>query len=234
MKERLLTVMAGFVVLALVSNAAQAGQITGGVAFAGEVTPYESTNGTGTLSGNYSETHSLVFRSVTVSGHPTGSFAAISNGTAVIMFNPLVVNQPVAPPAALWTAGNISFNATSISTLAVTMTTLEIKGVGVFSDGTPADSALGAWTALFSDISYNSSSGVTDPAPSLKIATDGGNAILSWPTNSIGLSFFVQTITNAAVPANWVTQTNVPVLMGNQMVVSNFISSDSQLFRLIH
>lgn len=233
-KECLLKLMAGVLILAFVSKTAQAGPITGGIQISGYVTSYVSTNGTGTSATAYTQAHSLSFRSCVVAGHSTGSFVGVSNGTAVTMFNPLVINPAVAPTDALWSVGNLSFHATSISTVSVGTSSLFLKGVGVFSDGTPADSTLGSWTAMFTLVSYNAGSDVTDPPPSLKITTDGSNAIISWPTNSIGFSFSVQTCTNAAVPANWVTLTNLPVLVSNQMVVTNPISSGGQMFRLIH
>lgn len=233
-KKHLSTLRTGILVFMFALNAAQAQPITGKITFGGNVTPYVSADGTGALSAQYSQTHSLVFHSCVVNGLSTGSFAKITNGTPVAMYGPLVINPSVAPAGALWTAGNISFYATSISTIQVGLTSLQLKGIGVFSDGTPANSTLGSWTAFFMTTLYNASSSVSDPAPSLTITNDGSNAIISWPTNSIALSFSVQTITNAAAPSDWVTLTNVPVQVGHQMVVTNPISGAGQLFRLIH
>jgi len=222
-------------ILGFVSGSAQAGQITGAIEFSGFVTCYEGTNGTGTGTTEYTQAHSVVFENPIVSSTgKSGSFAGISNSTPVSMTSPLAVNPPVAPAGALWTVSNISFHAFSISTVELTESIMKIEGFGIFTDGTPADTALGTWTAVFDDFECLSLSEVTDPPPSLSITTDGTNAIMSWPTNSISLTFSVQATTNAVVPANWTTLTNTPVLVGNRMVVTNPLSGDLQLFRMVH
>lgn len=67
------------------------------------------------------------------------------------------------------------------------------------------------------------------PTPQLTTALAGGQMIVSWLTNySAGLS--LQTSATLGPGASWTPL--VPVLVGNQWVVSNSISGPSQFFRL--
>jgi hypothetical protein len=66
--------------------------------------------------------------------------------------------------------------------------------------------------------------------PALIISNVGNLAILSWPTNQVGFS--LQTTTDLANPA-WSLATTVPVVVGNQFVVTNVPSGSRTYYRLI-
>jgi hypothetical protein len=66
--------------------------------------------------------------------------------------------------------------------------------------------------------------------PVLQITPLGNQAQLSWPTNAAG--FLLQSTTNFIPPVSWATVTNLPVVIGDQMVVTNTMANGSQFFRL--
>lgn len=173
-KIALSVLMAGAVALTVVPDSAQANTIVGGISFNGNVTPYTTTDGTGTPAANYIVAHSVVFGPSVVSLGANGSFAGISAGTPVTMYSPLVINPPQLPiPATspLWqvTVGSTTFSFT-LSTLTEpvdTATAMELTGSGIMSDGNPADSNTGTWVATFttsgSTFSWNASSSANVP-----------------------------------------------------------------------
>jgi beta-glucanase (GH16 family) len=67
-------------------------------------------------------------------------------------------------------------------------------------------------------------------APPLTITPSGTNVILSWATNTA--SFTLEFATNLASPADWNTNSAIPIIIGGQNVVTNSISGSQQFFRL--
>jgi len=151
-----------------VALSANATVINGGISFNGNVTAYLNSTGTGTIATDYTLAHSLVFSTSFVSAGANGSFMGIAVNTPVLMYSPLQVNPPGLPvPAtsALWTVGIYSFTLSTLTEPLDTSTALELVGSGIMSDGNPADSNTGTWTATFttsgSTFSWNSSSSAT-------------------------------------------------------------------------
>jgi uncharacterized repeat protein (TIGR01451 family) len=68
-------------------------------------------------------------------------------------------------------------------------------------------------------------------APLLKIVQSGTDVILSWPTNAG--NFRLQTCSAISANPAWVDVTTVPVVVGNQFMVTNPIGSDPGFYRLI-
>jgi hypothetical protein len=69
------------------------------------------------------------------------------------------------------------------------------------------------------------------PIGSLGIAFQGGNVILSWPTNS-GTGAKLQTTSAVGAAANWIAVTNLPVAVNGQYQVSVPPIGGAQFYRL--
>jgi len=68
-------------------------------------------------------------------------------------------------------------------------------------------------------------------SPSLKIArTNNNNVVFSWPTNAPGLN--LESRTNLSNPTNWFNVANVPVVVGDQKVVTNSFTNGNNFYRL--
>jgi hypothetical protein len=68
-------------------------------------------------------------------------------------------------------------------------------------------------------------------SPSLKIArTNNNNVVFSWPTNAPG--FNLESRTNLSSPTNWFNVTTVPVVVGDQKVVTNSFTNANNFYRL--
>jgi len=68
-------------------------------------------------------------------------------------------------------------------------------------------------------------------SPSLKIArTNNNNVVFSWPTNAPG--FNLESRTNLSNPTNWFNVANVPVVVGDQKVVTNSFTNGNNFYRL--
>ena len=65
--------------------------------------------------------------------------------------------------------------------------------------------------------------------PVLGVRRDGGNVVLSWPTNAPG--FLLQS-TGSLPSANWINSTNVPGIVGTEFAVTNAALSNAQFYRL--
>ena len=68
------------------------------------------------------------------------------------------------------------------------------------------------------------------PPPTLMIAQDGNQLVLSWPTNAAG--FALQSTTNLLSPAVWTSVSTQPVVVNGQNTVTNPISGTQQFYRL--
>jgi hypothetical protein len=69
------------------------------------------------------------------------------------------------------------------------------------------------------------------PPPRLAINRSGNQVIISWPTNNaVGLS--LKSATNSVPGATWTPVSPLPVLVGNQWMVTNSITGISRFFRL--
>ena len=68
-------------------------------------------------------------------------------------------------------------------------------------------------------------------SPALKmVLTNNNNVVFSWPTNPPG--FHLESRTNLSGPTNWFNITNVPVIVGNQKVVTNSLANGNHFYRL--
>ncbi|MDQ6631660.1 MAG: hypothetical protein M3Y82_07860, partial [Verrucomicrobiota bacterium] len=76
---------------------------------------------------------------------------------------------------------------------------------------------------------YGSIFRIVMPGPQLNFARTGNQLVLSWPTNAVG--FTLQSITNLT-STNWISSTNLPVILGGQYTVTNNLSSGSRFYRL--
>ena len=70
------------------------------------------------------------------------------------------------------------------------------------------------------------------PQPILTITPSGAKVILSWPTSATG--FTLEQTTSISPPANWSTNSTVPVVVGGNYTVTNPASSSAYFYRLIH
>jgi uncharacterized repeat protein (TIGR03803 family) len=68
-------------------------------------------------------------------------------------------------------------------------------------------------------------------APLLTIRPSGTNVILTWPTNATG--FILESATNLASSAVWITNTSAPVVVGTNNAVTNGFSGSRKFYRLI-
>jgi uncharacterized repeat protein (TIGR03803 family) len=73
---------------------------------------------------------------------------------------------------------------------------------------------------------------ITLPRPQLALVRSATNAILTWPTNSSGLTFTLQSITNLASSGVWTTVAPGPVIVNGQNTVTNPISGTRKFYRL--
>lgn len=67
--------------------------------------------------------------------------------------------------------------------------------------------------------------------PPLAVTRAGNQIVLSWPTNNTA-GFSLQTSLTPGSGASWNAVTSAPVLVGNQLVVTNSISGGSKFYRL--
>jgi len=193
-----LSVMMAAAALSIIPQSTQAVPITGSISFNGSVQAYTGTTGSGPLAGDYSSAHSLVFSDTTVAGTGAaghnGSFASpqVNNNDSVTMYGPLLVNptallNPANSP--LWAVDGFTFTLLTLTEpTIVDPSVMILLGSGTISDGNPADSTLGNWTATFTSanngisgatFSWNSSSSSTAPVP------DAG---ASWLLLGLGLT----------------------------------------------
>jgi len=176
-------------VAAIMPQSATATPITGSISFNGNVTPYVNASGTGTEATDYSLAHSLVFGQTSVSAGANGSFSGVTQGSAVSMYSPLLVNPPGLPVPAttpLWATaiGGFTFTLVTLTedVLVSPFNTMTLRGTGTLSDGKAADTTTGTWVATFTTansangatFSWNSSSmadvaAVTDHATSIML-----------------------------------------------------------------
>ena len=66
--------------------------------------------------------------------------------------------------------------------------------------------------------------------PTLDIARNGTEHVLSWNTNAAG--FTLQSTLNLTPPATWMDSTNSPVVIGARFTVTNSSSASAQFYRL--
>ena len=64
--------------------------------------------------------------------------------------------------------------------------------------------------------------------PQLGINASGENVVLTWPTNFVGFS--LQSSTNLASQTGWTTVSQAPVVLNDQIILTNPISGPQQLF----
>lgn len=181
-------VSAGAVALVMSVQETSAVPINGSISFNGNVTPYVSTTGTGTVATDYSAAHSLVFGQTFVSAGADGSFASVPQNSQVFVYSPLVINPtalPVPSTTPLWSTavGGFTFTLSLLTEdpLVSPFNTLTLRGIGVISDGIAADQNTGTWVATFTTaqsaagetFSWNSSSRANIPG-----VPDGGSCLI--------------------------------------------------------
>ncbi len=161
-KSHALLLSAGALALAITDNLTAA-PISGSISFNGNVTPFISATGTGTVASDYSLAHSLVFGQTFVSAGADGSFASVPQNSLVNLFSPLQINPPGLPvPAStpLWTTaiGGFSFVLSTLTEDVLTspFNTLTLRGAGELEDGNPLDDTTGTWVATFTLAGANS------------------------------------------------------------------------------
>jgi len=86
-----------------------------------------------------------------------------------------------------------------------------------------------AFTNILPALSVSTFVGQVAAPPTLGVAKQGGNIILSWATN--GMSYSLECSTNLAY-ANWNPVLPLPVAVGNQNVVTNSITNGAVFYRL--
>jgi hypothetical protein len=200
-KLALSAIVAGAIAL---SQTAQAGLINGTVSFAGNVTAYQNTTGTGSLASDFSNAHSLVFSGgdlVNSTPAPTGSFATAVGGS-VSVFSPLVISPvTITSGSLLWsiTSGSHvwNFTVTSLteSPLVAPYNVLILQGTGTISDNIAGDLPnTGTWVATFTTasantgvtFSYNSSAAANVNAP------EAGTSVLLLGLGLVALGTYAQ------------------------------------------
>lgn len=65
-------------------------------------------------------------------------------------------------------------------------------------------------------------------APSLRIASMGGNSVVAWPTNAAG--FLLEQTT--ALPDSWVPETSVRSVINTEFAITNVVTPTNRFFRL--
>src|ERR1035441_3740450 len=178
--------VAGAVALFAVTQSAQAIPISGSISMHGDEVAYVGTSGIGAVDGDLSTARSIVFNLAVVSTSPApnGSFTGLG-GLSVTMAPFLNINPAALPGTAIWSVGGYSLTLTSLSTLFASQTSLTLFGTGTFSDGIPADSTAGNWTATFTSsgpgstgvtFGFNSSSANVPSVPDAR-----SSLLLLWP-----------------------------------------------------
>jgi hypothetical protein len=114
---------------------------------------------------------------VRVSGVRTGSFSGIAVGTHVTMFTPLQVNgvgnSIVLPDGPIWSVGGFTLTLTSIWETFNDDSTLNVRGMGIFSMGDTANDSVGEWIATFNTAGDN----FTFSASSAAVPDSGTTAV---------------------------------------------------------
>jgi hypothetical protein len=157
MKSSLLTSIKALGLLAALTSVSFALPITGSIGFVG---PYSANNPDLTLATQISFNNTVnPATDIQVSGLHTGSFASVMTGSHVTMFTPLQVNglmdAVTLPGGPIWSVGGFSLTLTSIWETFNDDSTLNIRGVGVLSNGNEADDSIGAWVATFNTAGEN-------------------------------------------------------------------------------
>jgi uncharacterized repeat protein (TIGR03803 family) len=67
--------------------------------------------------------------------------------------------------------------------------------------------------------------------PTLSVRRSGPNVVLSWPTNAAGFVLIARS--NLLATSPWTLVTNVPVIVGDQFVVTNATTSPSRYYGLV-
>jgi hypothetical protein len=183
MKNYLMTVAGAAAVFLAVAQTTQAIPITGSISLHGDETAFTGTGGAGSVDGDLSTAKSIVFNAVVVSSSPapTGSFAGLG-GLTVTMAPFLNVNPAALPAGAIWSVGGFSLTLSTLNTLFASATSLTLYGTGTFSDGAPADSTAGDWTATFTSSGAGSPGGVTfgfnSSSSAISTVPDGGTTAM--------------------------------------------------------
>lgn len=184
---KILKAVVAVVGLAVIPMASQAVPINGSISFNGNLTAYTGGNGDGSIAGDFTTAHSIVFGSTYVSAGANGSFSGIAKDAVVTsVYSPLKINTPVVPPSALWAVGGFTFTLSSLIEPFVAPNVLVLQGAGVMHDtaGIFSDNS-GTWTATFStassggDVTFSwNSSSAADPIRTPNPTPEAGSSML--------------------------------------------------------
>jgi uncharacterized repeat protein (TIGR03803 family) len=197
----------------------------------------------------------------TASGGGTNGYGTIfslnTSGTNFAVLHTFNYSDGDDPVAGLTMSGNVLFGTTelggtngngtvfSLNTDGSHFTVLhhftELSGSGTNSDGAkPGGGLVLSGNTLYGTAQGGGSSGhgtvfsltVVLPVspPQLTIIPSGTNVILNWPTNAAG--FTLESTTNLAAPAVWITNAPPPVVVGTNNVVTNGITGSRKFYRL--
>jgi hypothetical protein len=177
---------------------------------------------------------------------PTNNFAPGSWYYFAMTYNEALTNKQVTWWLGLLGAASPTLNTGTLSALSNSLAgqgTVFIIGSSTnlvsnsFRNSTPVGQGrmqdFAIWHRLLAGTEvtnqFNALLSVTGPAPTLGIAVNGTNAIISWPS-STSPSYALQSTTNLVTPA-WVSA-GAPVTIGPQFVVTNALNLNAQYFRL--
>ena len=151
MKTFIKTTLTTGIIAALASifsvSSLEAGQISGGISFAGAYTPVDAGN-------NPVSDLTLATKinfSASTSGAGTGSFSGIPAASAVTMVPSMDVNPTALPAGALWSVGGFSLTLTTVTQLTTAADSLKISGSGTMT-GPGFDPTPGLWVSTFNTI----------------------------------------------------------------------------------
>ncbi len=159
-----------------------------------------------------------------------------STATATVLTDPLAAGLVFVSVQS--TVGTCSFangvvtgNLGDLANHAAATVTLTVRPM---LDGTVVNTASAASAVTDPNTNNTSSIAVTvnnlPNAPVLKILRSGTNVVLYWSTNVVG--FGLQASTNLVTAGAWAAVTNVPVVVGDQFMVTNGMNLPTLNYRL--
>jgi len=176
--------LAGALALGLfLSNAAQAGLITGLVAFSGSVTLGDN----GVADANLATVNeALNYAGVTVGyGTQTGAFASLTDGQAVTMANPWFFNDST-PITNFWKVGNFSFDLSYSNVITQTGSFLNVTGFGTLHDTADGyDATNGIWSFTIPSSGFGTAHFTF--ASSTSAIPDGGTTVMLLGVGLLGI-----------------------------------------------
>ena len=109
-------------------------------------------------------------------------------------------------------------------------------GIAVDADRNVYTAGFFTGTCGFESQTFNSKGGFDgftarlDGPPRLKVAREGNQCVVFWPTNQAG--FRLESVTNLSALNAWTVVSNPPVAAGEQYFVTNPVTASRRFFRL--